>query len=117
MPAPVPWLISDAVRADAAELVALDQRNFPREDWFDRRLWRRIVGEQAARGRMLTLVARQQGSLVGAIVGEFRRRVGRLLVWSIAVDVPQRGSGLAQCLMAELVRRTPETHNPAGLGG
>ena len=115
MPAPVPWLISDAVPADAAELVALDQRNFPREDWFDRRLWRRIVGEQAARGQMLTLVVRQQGTVVGAIVGEFRRRAGRLLVWSIAVDVPLRGAGLAQQLMAGLLQRTPATYHQVGL--
>ena len=115
MPAPVPWLISDAVPADAAELVALDQRNFPREDWFDRRLWRRIVGEQAARGQMLTLVVRQQGTVVGAIVGEFRPRAGRMLVWSIAVDTRERGAGLAQQLMAELVQRTPATYHQAGI--
>ena len=58
---------------------------------------------------MLTLVARQQGVVVGAIVGEFRRRRGRLVVWSIAVDEPHRGSGLAEQLMAELIRRTPPT--------
>jgi len=110
-----PWTISDAAPADIVELVALDQRNFPRPDWFERRLWRRILGEQAARGRMITLVARQQGIVVGAIVGEFRPRVGRVLVWSIAVDASQRGSGLAQRLIAELVQRTPETYNRAGL--
>src|ERR687886_2433093 len=115
MPAPAPWLIGDAIPADAAGLVALDRRNFPREDWFDRRLWRRILGEQAARGQMLTLVARQQGSVVGAVVGEFRPRAGRLLVWSIAVDAPQRGAGLAQQLMAELVQRTPATYRQVGL--
>src|SRR5207302_3887927 len=107
MPAPAPWSIGDAIPADAAELVALDQRNFPRKDWFDRRLWRRILGEQAARGQMLTLIARDQDAVVGAIVGKFRPRAGRLLVWSIAVDAPQRGTGLAQQLMAELVQRTP----------
>jgi ribosomal protein S18 acetylase RimI-like enzyme len=115
MPAPKPWTISHATPADAAALVALDQRNFPREDWFDRRLWRRILGEQAARGQMLTLVARQQGTVVGAIVGEFRPRAGRLLVWSIAVDVLLRGSGLARQLMAELVQRTPATYRQVGL--
>ena len=115
MPAPAPWSISDAIPADAAELVALDQRNFPHEDWFDRRLWRRILGEQAARGQMLTLVARQQGTVVGAIVGEFRPRAGRLLVWSIAVDVPLRGSGLAQQLTAELLQRTPAIYHQVGL--
>src|SRR5438132_1403245 len=115
MPAPAPWSISGAIPADATELVALDQRNFPREDWFDRRLWRRILGEQAARGQMLTLIARQQGAVVGAIVGEFRPRAGRLLVWSIAVDAPQRGSGLARQLMAELVQRTPATYHQVGL--
>jgi ribosomal protein S18 acetylase RimI-like enzyme len=115
MPAPKPWTISDATPADAAALVTLDQRNFPRDDWFDRRLWRRILGEQAARGQMLTLIARQQDAVVGAIVGEFRPRAGRLLVWSIAVDAPQRGSGLAQQLMAELVQRTPTTYQRVGL--
>jgi GNAT superfamily N-acetyltransferase len=115
MPAPKPWTISHATPADAAALVALDQRNFPREDWFDRRLWRRILGEQAARGQMLTLVARQQDTVVGAIVGEFRARAGRLLVWSIAVDAPRRGAGLAQQLMAELVQRAPATYHQVGL--
>ena len=115
MPAPRPWTISDATPADTAALVALDQRNFPRADWFDRRLWRRILGEQAARGRMLTLVARQQGTVVGAIVGEFRPRAGRVVVWSIAVDTRERGAGLAQQLMAELVQRTPATYRQVGL--
>ena len=115
MPAPKPWTITDATPADTAALAALDQRNFPRGDWFDRRLWRRILAEQAARGRMLTLVARQQGTVVGAIVGEFRPRAGRVLVWSIAVDTDARGSGLAQQLMAELVQRTPATYRQVGL--
>ena len=115
MPAPAPWVISHAIPVDAAELVALDQRNFPREDWFDRRLWRRILGEQAARGQMLTLIASDQDAVVGAIVGKFRPRAGRLLVWSIAVDAPQRGTGLAQQLMAELVQRTPPTYHQVGL--
>ena len=115
MPAPAPWLIRDTIPADAAELVALDQRNFPREGWFDRRLWRRILGEQAARGRMLTLVARQQATVVGAIVGEFRPRAGRVLVWSIAVDTRERGAGLARQLMAELVQQIPATYHQVGL--
>src|SRR5438270_7524075 len=115
LPAPTPWAISHAMPADAAALVALDQRNFPRDDWFDRRLWRRILGEQDARGQMLTLIARQQYVVVGAIMGEFRPRAGRLLVWSIAVDAPQRGTGLAQQLMAELVQRTSATYHEVGL--
>jgi ribosomal protein S18 acetylase RimI-like enzyme len=115
MSAPKPWTISNATPANAAALVALDQRNFPREDWFDRRVWRRILGEQAARGQMLTLIARDQDAVVGAIVGEFRPRAGRLLVWSIAVDTPQRGTGLAQQLMAELVQRTPAIYHTVGL--
>jgi ribosomal protein S18 acetylase RimI-like enzyme len=110
-----PWTISDATSADIAELVALDQRNFPREDWFNRRVWRRILGEQGAGGQMLTLVARHQGAMVGAIVGEFRPRAGRTLVWSIAVDAPLRGSGLAQHLMAELLQRTPSVYRQVGL--
>jgi hypothetical protein len=60
MPAPKPWTISAATPADAAALVALNQRNFLRDDRFDRRLWRRILGEQAACGQMLMLIARQQ---------------------------------------------------------
>jgi ribosomal protein S18 acetylase RimI-like enzyme len=115
MRAPEPWTISDATPVDVPELLALDQRNFPREDWFDRRLWRRIVGERAASGRMLTLVARQQDTTVGAIVMEFRPGFGRLVVWSIAVDASQRGSGLAKRLMTELVRRIPETYRQASL--
>jgi ribosomal protein S18 acetylase RimI-like enzyme len=36
-------------------------------------------------------------------------------VWSIAVDEAQRGSGLAQQLMAELVRRTPARYQSVQL--
>ena len=115
MPAPEPWTISHATPADTAALVALDQRNFLRDDRFDRHVWRRILGEHAARGQMLTLIARQQDAVVGAIVGEFRPRAGRLLVWSIAVDAPQRGAGLARQLMAALVQRTPATYRQVGL--
>jgi ribosomal protein S18 acetylase RimI-like enzyme len=114
MPAPRPWTITDATPADTTALAALDQRNFPRGDWFDRRLWRRILGEQAARGQMLTLIARQQGTVVG-VVGEFRPRAGRVLVWSIAVDTRERGAGLAQHLIAELVQRTPATYRQVSL--
>jgi ribosomal protein S18 acetylase RimI-like enzyme len=105
---PEQWLIADGTRADAAAMVALDERNFARGDRFSGRLWRTIL-DQAASGQMLTLVARHQDRVVGAIVGEFHRRAGRLTVWSIAVDEAQRGSGLAAQLMAELVRRTPST--------
>jgi ribosomal protein S18 acetylase RimI-like enzyme len=88
-------------------MVALDDRNFAREDRFDRRLWRTILSGGVRGGEMLTLVARHQGVVVGAIVGEFRRAAGRLVVWSIAVDEPQRGAGLAERLVADLVSRTP----------
>jgi [ribosomal protein S18]-alanine N-acetyltransferase len=103
---PEEWLIAEGTRADVAEMVALDERNFLRGDRFSNRLWRTIL-EEAASGKMLTLIARQQGTVVGAIVGEFHSRAGRLVVWSIAVDERHRGSGLARLLMAELIRRTP----------
>ena len=102
------WPIAEGTRADAADMVALDERNFARGDRFSQRLWRTIL-DQAASGKMLTLVARDQGAVVGAIVGEFHPRAGRLVVWSIAVDELHRGSGLAQQLMAELIQRTPPT--------
>jgi ribosomal-protein-alanine N-acetyltransferase len=89
-------------------MVALDERNFTRVDRFSGRLWRTIL-EQASSGKMLTLVARDQEEVVGAIVGEFHARTHKLTVWSIAVDEAHRGSGLAERLMAELVRRTPPT--------
>jgi ribosomal-protein-alanine N-acetyltransferase len=103
------WVLTDGTRADAAEMVALDERNIARGDRFSVRLWRTIL-DQAAGGSMLTLVARHQGAVVGAIVGEFSPRAGRLVVWSIAVDETHRGSGLARQLMAELVRRTPPAY-------
>ena len=103
------WVLADGTRADAADMVALDERNFARGDRFSGRLWRTIL-DQAAGGSMLTLVARRQGEVVGAIVGEFNPRAGRLVVWSIAVDEVHRGSGLARQLMAELVRRTPPAY-------
>jgi ribosomal-protein-alanine N-acetyltransferase len=102
-------VIADGTPADTAEMVALDERNFASEDRFDRRLWRTILGGRLRGSEMLTLVAREEGAVVGAIVGEFRRSVSRLIVWSIAVDEPQRGAGLAQRLVAELVSRTPHT--------
>jgi ribosomal protein S18 acetylase RimI-like enzyme len=108
MTPPEAWLIADGTRAEAAEMVALDERNFARGDRFSGRLWRTIL-EQATSGKMLTLVARHQGAVVGAIVGQFRPRAGELTVWSIAVDEVHRGSGLAHELMAELIRRTPRT--------
>ncbi|MDQ6674852.1 MAG: GNAT family N-acetyltransferase [Chloroflexota bacterium] len=98
--------IAEATPADAAAMAALDERNFARGDRFSRRLWRTIL-EQAASGKMLTLVGRHQDAVVGAIVGEFHLRRHTLKVWSIAVDEAQRGSALARQLMAELVRRTP----------
>lgn len=109
MSLPEEWLIADGTPADAAAMVALDERNFARGDQFSRRLWRTIL-EEAASGKMLTLVARYQGGVVGAIVGEFRPRARQLTVWSIAVDEVHRGSGLAQHLMAELIRRTPPAY-------
>ncbi|MGI9147954.1 MAG: GNAT family N-acetyltransferase [Chloroflexota bacterium] len=108
------WQIADGTSADAAALVALDARNFARGDRFSSRLWRTILG-QAASGKMLTIVARHQDAVFGAIVGEFHARVGKLTVWSIAVDGVARGSGLAQLLMAELVRRTPAAYTRVGL--
>jgi ribosomal protein S18 acetylase RimI-like enzyme len=95
-------------------MVALDERNFVRGDWFSARLWRTIL-EQAASGKMLTLVARHQDRVVGAIVGEWHPRAHKLTVWSIAVDEAQRGSGLAEQLMAALVRRTPPTFTAVDL--
>ena len=79
------WLIVDGTRADAAAMVALDERNFARGDRFSSRLWRTIL-DQAASGKMLTLVARDQDRVVGAIVGECHPRRHTLTVWSIAVD-------------------------------
>jgi ribosomal protein S18 acetylase RimI-like enzyme len=102
------WLIAEGTRADAADMVALDERNFARGDRFSQRLWRSIL-DQSGSGKMLTLVARDHGAVVGAIAGEFQPKAGRLVVWSIAVDEPQRGSGLAQQLMTELIERTPPT--------
>jgi ribosomal protein S18 acetylase RimI-like enzyme len=102
------WLIVQGTRADAAGLVALDERNFAPGDRFSARLWRTIL-KQADSGKMLTLVAREREGIVGAIVGEYDLRQHRLTVWSIAVDEPRRGSGLARQLMAELVGRTPAT--------
>jgi ribosomal protein S18 acetylase RimI-like enzyme len=95
--------LADATRADAAELVALDERNFAPSDRFSRRMWRTILND----ARMLTLMARDEGTLIGAIAGEFQPRAGRVVVWSIGVDEPYRGTGLAQQLLAELLRRTP----------
>jgi len=95
-------------------MVALDERNFARGDRFSNRLWRTIL-EQTASGKMLTLIARQQDTVVGAIVGEFQPRLHKMSVWSIAVDEAQRGSGLARELMAELVRRTPAACSLVGL--
>jgi ribosomal protein S18 acetylase RimI-like enzyme len=109
MTPPDAWAIADGTAADAAEMVALDQRNFARGDRFSSRLWRTILN-QAGSGRMLTLVARNHGAVVGAIVGEFRARAGELQVWSIAVDEVHRGSGLAQRLMTELIGRTPPAY-------
>jgi ribosomal protein S18 acetylase RimI-like enzyme len=106
MSAPHGWLIAEATPSDAAELVSLDERNFLPSDRFSNRMWRTILDE-AAGGKMLTLMARHHGVVVGAIVGEFSPRAGRVVVWSIAVDEAQRGSGLAQLLMAELIERTP----------
>ncbi len=116
MTPPADWLIADATRADADAdaLVALDQRNFARGDRFSRRLWRTIL-EQAASGTMLTLVARRRGDVAGAIVGEFHPRAGKLTVWSIAVDELQRGTGLAQLLLAELADRTPPAFTSVSL--
>lgn len=108
--------ISEASVADTTALVALDQRNFPSSgDWFDRRLWMRILGDRARRGEMLTLVAQQHGELLGAIVGHFRGRQAELVVWSIAVDEKLRGSGLAQRLLAELLARTPASYRTISL--
>jgi ribosomal protein S18 acetylase RimI-like enzyme len=104
---PAVWVIVDGTVADAADLVALDERNFVRGDRFDRRLWRTILNGRIARNTLLTLVARHQGAVVGAIVGEFQPAVRRVLVWSIAVDEAHRGGGLARRLMADLVERTP----------
>jgi len=114
------WLIADGTRADAADMVALDERNFLRGDRFSARLWRTIL-DQGASGKMLTLVARHQGAVVGAIVGEYHppsaslhgagSRSRHLVVWSIAVDEPQRGSGLAEQLMAGLIGRTPAAYS------
>jgi [ribosomal protein S18]-alanine N-acetyltransferase len=104
------WSIADGTRADAAEMVALDERNFLHGDRFSNRLWRTIL-DQAGSGKMLTLIARHESAVVGAIVGEFHPRRGHLVIWSIAVDEAQRGSGLAQQLMAELIRRTPATYS------
>jgi ribosomal protein S18 acetylase RimI-like enzyme len=88
-------------------LAALDQRNFPRADWFDRRVWSRLLGPQAARGEMLTLVARQDGDIVGAVVGRFQPSKAEVSIWSLAVDEPLRGSGLARHLLAALLQQTP----------
>ena len=109
------WLIADGTRADVTDLVALDARNFARGDRFDRRLWRTILSGRTARNRLLTLVAYHQGVMVGAIVGEFRAAERRLVVWSIAVDEPHRGSGLARRLMAELVGRTSPAFDTVSL--
>jgi [ribosomal protein S18]-alanine N-acetyltransferase len=107
--------IVDGRPVDALDLVALDQRNFARGDRFERRLWRSILSGRMAGNAMLTLIARHAGDVVGAIVGEFRPNAGRMVVWSIAVDEAHRGSGLAQCLMAELVERTPPALTLVGL--
>ena len=64
---------------------------------------------------MLTLVARHDDAPLGAIVGRFRDSKAELVVWSIAVDEAARGTGLAQRMLAELVRRTPATYRSVSL--
>jgi ribosomal protein S18 acetylase RimI-like enzyme len=103
-------VIEDGQRADAGVLAELDRRNFPRADWFDRRVWANLLGDQAARGQTLTLVARQNERIVGAVVGRFRPARADVAVWSIAVDQDLRGSGLARRLTAALVERIPSSY-------
>jgi hypothetical protein len=69
---PDDWLIADGTRADAAGMVALDERNFARGDRFSARLWRTIL-DSTASGKMLTLVARQQGRSLARSRASFRR--------------------------------------------
>ena len=86
--------IRPATETDIPALVALEQ-NFPPEDRFSVRTWRRLL-----RGQSLAYVAVSDGEICGAAVYLYRTGTKVARLYSLTVAPSHRGQGIAPALLA-----------------
>lgn len=86
--------IRPATETDIPALVALEQ-NFPPEDRFSVRTWRRLL-----RGQSLAYVAVSDDEICGAAVYLYRTGTKVARLYSLIVAPSHRGQGIASALLA-----------------
>jgi ribosomal protein S18 acetylase RimI-like enzyme len=86
--------IRPATETDIPALVALEQ-NFPPEDRFSVRTWRRLL-----RGQSLAYVAVSDGEICAAAVYLYRTGTKVARLYSLTVAPSHRGQGIASALLA-----------------
>jgi ribosomal protein S18 acetylase RimI-like enzyme len=86
--------IRPATETDIPALVALEQ-NFPPEDRFPVRTWRRLL-----RGQSLAYVAVSDDEICGAAVYLYRTGTKVARLYSLSVAPSHRGQGIASALLA-----------------
>lgn len=86
--------IRPATETDIPALVALEQ-NFPPEDRFPVRTWRRLL-----RGQSLAYVAVSDDEICGAAVYLYRTGTKVARLYSLTVAPSHRGQGIASALLA-----------------
>ena len=86
--------IRPATETDIPALVALEQ-NFPPEDRFSVRTWRRLL-----RGQSLAYVAVSDDEICGAAVYLYRTGTKVARLYSLTVAPSHRGQGIASALLA-----------------
>ena len=86
--------IRPATETDIPALVALEQ-NFPPEDRFSVRTWRRLL-----RGQSLAYVAVSDNEICGAAVYLYRTGTKVARLYSLSVAPSHRGQGIASALLA-----------------
>jgi [ribosomal protein S18]-alanine N-acetyltransferase len=93
--------------ADANALADLDVACFPAADCFSLRIWRHLLGPAAKRRSAISVIAESGGRAVGSANALLRKGSRVVRLYTLAVHPDARGHGLADRLLAEILKACP----------